>query len=353
MKKSKFLILALFVSLMLILSACVPGPRVTGSPGITLSEERVFVSYGPFVYGLDPETGNQNWTFPEESSNQIVFYAPPLITDDALYVGDLDNNFYKVNIESEDAAWTFTGASGYFIGKAAESEGVVYAPCNDGSLYALDENDGNLLWSFKTGHYIWTQPQVSADAVFIGSMDHSVYAISKDGEELWSFDMGGAVTGAPILSPDASVLFAGSFADKMVALDASSGNMLWTFDTQDSVWGNVILVEGLLYFSDSAGNLYALNAGDGSPEWQTETAGKIVGGLSALPDGFALATENGVVRAFNFDGSPKWEATLDGEIFQAPAVNQNFLVAGIVNGENLVYGFNLTGVQLWSTTPEN
>jgi len=44
---------------------------------------------------------------------------------------------------------------------------------------------------------------------------------------------------------------------------------------------------------------------------------------------------------------------LDGEIFQAPAVNSNTLVVGTINGDNLVYSFNLTGAQLWSTTPED
>lgn len=183
-------------------------------------------------------------------------------------------------------------------------------------------------------------------------MDHFVYAISASGEEIWSTDLQGAVVGSPLISEDGSKLYAGSLAEQLVALNATNGETLWTFDTEASVWGTSILVDGTLYFADSGGNIYALEAENGDPIWQTEYAGKVVGGLTAISDGLVLATEEGVVKAFNYDGTPKWEATLDGEIFQAPAANNEYLVAGTINGDNLIYGFNLTGVQLWSTTPE-
>ena len=43
MKKTHRLLLMIFVSLTLTLSACVPGPRVTGAPGLALGEETAFL----------------------------------------------------------------------------------------------------------------------------------------------------------------------------------------------------------------------------------------------------------------------------------------------------------------------
>lgn len=352
MKKSHYLIIAVFLGLTFILSACVPGPRTVGSPGLSVSGENVFVSYSSFVYSLDIESGSVDWHFPDEADNQVVFYAPPLVTEEFVYVGDLANNFHKIDIETGQAQWTFSGAKGFYIGQAAEEGGTVYAPSNDGSLYAINA-DGELLWSFETGHYLWSQPQLTEDGIYFGSMDHFVYGLSKNGDQLWSMEMGGAVIGSPVLSEDGTVLYVGSVGNEMVAMDTSSGDLLWTLETEDSVWGRGILADGRLYFADSGGTLYALNPADGMPLWQTEFSGSVVGGLTAITDGFVLATEEGLVKAFNFDGSPKWESSLAGEIFQAPAVNDDFILAGTVNGENLVYAFNLSGVQLWSTTPEN
>ena len=355
MKRSRILVLFVFVALAFVLSACVPGPRVVGTPGVTLSEEMVYVSYQNFVYGLDTQSGSVTWHYPEEANNQVVFYAQPTVSGEFVYVGDLANNFHKLSAENGEAEWTFSDAKGFYMGQAAVDDGIVYAPSNDGSLYALD-SEGNLLWSFKTGHYIWAQPQISADAVFVGSMDHFAYGLTKDGQELWSYQMNGAVVGSLQLNEDGSRLYVGSIAGEMVALDTQTGRAVWTFDgggDLESVWGKPLYNDGSLYFADSTGQLFALNAEAGTPDWQIEFGGSVVGGITVIADGLALTTSDGLVKAFNFDGSPKWEATLDGESFQEPVANEEMLVAGTINGENLLYGFNLTGVQLWSTTPEN
>ena len=335
----------------ILLSACMPGPRVTGAPGVSADEDMVFVAYGSFVYGLDITDGSKVWSYPEKANSQIVFYAQPLVSGDYVYVGDLAKTFHKLDRQTGAAIWMFTDAEGFFLAKAAEEDGIIYAPCNDGALYALD-NNGNLLWKFDTGHYLWSQPQIVDDVIYLGSMDHFIYAISKDGQEIWSVEMDGAIVGAPLVNTDGNALYVGSMDEKMVALDLSNGDILWTFDTEASLWGESLLVENALYFADSGGQIYALDVESGEAFWQTEYTGNVVGGLSIIEDGFVMATEEGVLKAFNFDGSPKWEATLDGEIFQAPAISNDYIVVGTVGGEKLVYGFNQTGVQLWSTTPE-
>lgn len=351
MKKSHILIITILTGLTLILSACVPGPRVTGSPGFAISDDNVFVSFRNFVYRLDASSGSVDWHYPEEGSNQVVFYAEPLITEDFVYVGDLANNFHKIDIETGKGVWTFSDSNGFFIGQAAEKDGVVYAPSDDGNLYAIDE-DGNLLWPFKTGHYLWSQPQVTDEAIFLGSMDHFVYAITMDGEELWSYEMEGAVVGSPLISEDGNTLFAGSIGNDFVALDTSNGDELWTYQSEDSIWGSPAFSNGLVYLADVGGNLYALDPENGELAFQKDFEGSSVGGITVINDGIVLATEQGVVKAFNFDGSPGWEATLDGEIFQEPVANDEFVVVGTINGENLVYAFSLTGVQQWSRTEE-
>ncbi len=351
MKKSHIVLLISLLGLTLLVSACVPGPRVTDSPGLALTDDAVFVAFGNYVFSLDVTDGAVNWGYPENASTQIVFYAPPLVTDDAVFVGDLAKNFYKLDRQTGQVEWTFTDSVGFYLGQAAESDGIIYVPNNDGNLYALD-TDGNLLWSFETGQYLWSQPQVSGDTVYIGSMDHFVYALSKNGEQIWSSELGGAVTGAPLLNEEGAVLYAGSMGNQMVALDTATGDILWSYDTEDAVWGTAILVDGRLYFADSAGNIYAVDAESGEALWQTEYADSIIGGLTAVEDGFVIGTQGGVVKAYDFEGRPMWEASLDGKIYQSPLANSDFLVAGTLEGENLIYGFNQAGVQLWSTTPE-
>lgn len=342
------------LGLAVILSSCVSGPRVTGTPGISISDETIVVAYGPYVFGLDADSGSVIWQYPDRRDNKVVFYATPLITDSAVYIGDLANNFHKLDITDGDVEWTFSEANGYYLGQAAESNGVVYAPSNDGNLYAIDQ-DGSLLWAFETGHYIWAQPLITEDTIFVASMDHSVYAITKKGEEIWSAKMAGAVVSAPVLNDDGSVMYVGSLGKEIEALDTSTGESLWTYDANqslESVWGSPILLEDVLYFVDSSSQLFALDTNDRTPVWQSNVSGTVVSGLTLLDDGLALATQEGTLKVVNLDGSPKWEATLDGEIYQAPAVNGDIVVAGVLKGDNLLYAYSLTGAQRWSTTPD-
>lgn len=353
MKKNKIMILAILFGLTLILSACVPGPRVTGTPGISVAEEMAFVSYGNFLYRLDIESGSVEWHYPDEASTKVVFYAPPLVTESFVFVGDLANQFHKINKETGAEIWTFSGANGYFIGKAAEYDGMVYAPSNDGYLYALDE-DGDLLWSFETGHYIWAQPLIQDGTIYVGSMDHFMYALSMQGEEIWSVEMKGAVVSSPALSEDGSTIYVSSLGNELAALDTSNGESRWSFEVNDSIWGHPILVDETLYLADSSGNVHAIDATNGEEQWQKKVSGSVIGGLTAFEDGFLLATEEGLIKAFDFSGNSLWEENLDGEAYQAPVTNGQIVVAGTIEGENLLYGFDiLDGNQLWSTTPEN
>jgi len=351
MKKSHVLLIGILVGLTFILSACVPGPRVSGTPGISLSGEQAFVAYGNFVYGMNAASGNVEWHFPEEANNQVLFFAPPHATEDYVYVGDVAKNFYKIDKETGTSVWTFTDAKGYYIGQANEANGMVYAPSNDGNLYALDAQ-GNLQWVFETGHFLWSQPQIGTDAIYQSSMDKFVYAISEDGEELWSTELAGAVVGAPTLSEDESRLFVGSIGNDMVAIDTADGSIIWTFTPEDSVWGQALLVDETLYFADSSGILYMLDPANGEQKERLEFTDPIIGGLTVLPDGIALVTETGTIKTLAYDGTPRWEAGISGNVFQKPVASDEYLMVSAIDGDNLVYAYNLTGTQVWSTTPE-
>ena len=175
---------------------------------------------------------------------------------------------------------------------------------------ALDEN-GKLLWQFDTGHYLWSQPQIVDDVIYLGAMDHFVYAISKDGEELWSAEMGGAVVAAPKISADGSILYVGSMHEQMDALDTSNGDVLWSFDTENSIWGEALLVENTLYFADSGGKIYALDAETGDPVWQTEYSGNVVGRPRSYRRRLCVDDRRGRCQSLSIlmaarNGKPRW-----------------------------------------------
>jgi outer membrane protein assembly factor BamB len=362
MKKTRILIFTAILGISLALSGCVPGPRVTGAPGLDISDDLVFVAYGPFTYAMNLETKAVAWHFPDEANSRVVFYAQPLVQDGFAYVGDLANNFYKIDVETGNEVWTFSEAKGFFVGHAAIEDDMVFAPSNDGHVYKINAN-GEEEWRFETGHYVWAQPQLTEDQVYIASMDHLLYAVAKDtGQENWSYEMQGAIISPPVISENGEVLYIGSIGKEMVALSTSETikddeRVLWAFNDDgklESIWGRSILHENTLYFADSSGNIYALDAETGKPVWQSpiEFSGSIIGGLTQVEDGFVFASEEGDIQKYNFDAVLVWQRSIEGEIFQAPVVNGEYLVIGALEAEELVHVFDLAGNPVWSDTPE-
>ena len=59
-------------------------------------------------------------------------------------------------------------------------------------------SNGQLTWSFTTGSVVLSSPAVASGIVYVGSYDHSVYALNAtSGAKLWSFATGGEVYSSP------------------------------------------------------------------------------------------------------------------------------------------------------------
>src|SRR2546430_16522271 len=79
---------------------------------------------------------------------------------------------YPANVSSLKKAWTYT------TGDAIESSpvvagGIVYIGSKDHTLYALDARTGAEIWSYTTGGAIYSTPTVVNDVVYIGSRGES------------------------------------------------------------------------------------------------------------------------------------------------------------------------------------
>jgi outer membrane protein assembly factor BamB len=133
-------------------------------------------------------------------------------------------------------------------------------------------NVGNLglKWRFKTGDTIWSSPAVVDGVVYVGSLDHHLYALDADtGHKLWSFTAGDLVQTSPAVAN--GIVYFGSWDDNVYALNAHTGKLLWKFVTGGHVLSSPTVAEGVVYVGSWDGNLYALNAKTGARLWSYQT----------------------------------------------------------------------------------
>ncbi len=248
--------------------------------------------------------------------------------------------------------WTFT-TGGWVLTAPVMVDGVVYVGSDDGSLYALAADSGELLWSFATGDAIRSVPTVVDGTVYFGSNDNHLYAVdAATGEELWRHDTGDWVQYSPAVGNGMVYFPARSEWDRTVhAVDAGTGEVVWVAEPPypieqrltPTVRGDRVYAQGADY-----GTFYALDAATGGVEWQAEVGGYVESAPTVL-DGVVYLTV--INQAYAFDeatGELIWSVNTEefpAKDFPALVVDGIYYLAP----NDYVYGLDAaTGEELWS-----
>lgn len=348
----RWTLLVMMLAASLLLSACSSASRIAASswPGFTVDGETVFVSQGDAVRAFKLENGNLIWRYPVEAERGITFFAPPVVKDGNVVVGDYQNSVYSLSSTQGALNWKFTDAEKRFIAPGLVVDELILLPSADYRLYALTD-DGRLAWTFdESREALWAQPVYDGEKVYVASMDHSLYALEVTADrvrKLWALDVGGAMVSKPALDEDGN-LYVGTMTYQVIAV-SPTGKEIWRFDTQGAVWATPVVHEGLLFFGDVSGTIYALNTRDGSVAWTITTDGPVIGSGALLEDGIAFGVEKAGVQAVNFKGTKLWSHPVDGEIQAGLVQAGDFVLVGITNGEDLMIALDpANGNERWS-----
>jgi len=375
-KHHRFLLVLTVLAAAVLLSACGSAPAESW-PGVTLDAESqtAYVAHGTHLYQVNVTNGQEVWRFPTEAG-RTNFYAPPLHTDNGeLLVGGYDHLFYSIKPGSEQPNWTFTGAADRYVGKPLVMGETVFAPSADNHLYALGLQDGVKRWDFAAGHSLWAAPVADSDVLYQASMDHHVYALNvQDGSVAWdSGDLGGQIVAAPAVHSNGSRLYTAIFGSKvddparssqLIALDAATGKVAWNLPIAGWVWATPALHEDTLYFGDTAGYFYAVDAQQGQLRWKYPQSGEpksqtgILGAPAIAGERVYFGTEAGMLTALNLaDGSMLWEKGpwdqgKTGQIYASLHSADNLILIAPTNYDNgILMAVDLDGNFKWQFLP--
>ena len=145
------------------------------------------------------------WTFEpvmEEGKRRLPIDATPVISGGVVYVGNKEGRFFAINLEDGSLLWEFK-ADGPVSGPAAVFGDQVFFGDNYGLFYALKTADGSEAWRFETDDQIEGGVNVlqSDDGlvrVFFGSNDFYLYCLNAEsGEMLWKHETQNMVVATP------------------------------------------------------------------------------------------------------------------------------------------------------------
>jgi outer membrane protein assembly factor BamB len=165
---------------------------------------------------------------------------------------------------------------------------------------------------------------------------------------------GGCFASASVVDGKLYTADTGSANGKLHALDAATGQGLWTFPSDalpgDHAWTSPPVANGVVYFGVNRPIpvVYAVNATSGQEIWHhTGPVANIVSSPALENGRIYVAFTDGTIRALDAtNGHPIWSVTHPGGAYSSPAIADGRLYIAIHNSGLLALDAN-TGSQLW------
>ena len=212
------------------------------------------------------------------------------------------------------------------------------------------------IWTSDTtgGGAVYSAPVMIEDKVFFGTYDGCFKAVDAyTGELVWDQYIGEwyYYMGIPAYY-DGMVYITyaeeSTYLYTISAFDADTGSKIWTRHTVGFCSrSTLVAADGVVYTGDSAGNIYAYDAYDGTELWVYGCGYQIVQGPSLI-DGLIVAGSygSGELFALDLDGNLVWSVMLS-QIISAASGGLGMVFVGDYYGT--LYALeSQTGTTLWS-----
>ncbi|MFH1908034.1 MAG: PQQ-binding-like beta-propeller repeat protein [Chloroflexota bacterium] len=275
------------------------------APVLTPDGQLIVGGYDYILYSLNPQNGQVNWQF-EAARDRWV--GSVLVANDLIYAPNADYNLYAFNLKGE-FQWKFATRQAIWATPVTDGQRV-YLGSLDRKVYAVDARTGKLVWDKTLTGAILGSPVLGGDGqLYVMTFGGTVFALdTANGEQLWKFAAGNFVWSAPVLSN--GELYFGDSNGNFYALNASTGAKDWSLQPSSPILGAPLVAGDHILFGTEAGNLYAVDT-QGQNTWNLTVSGKLYGAPVAGSDLILVAPVEGqsLLIALDQTGTQKWAFT--------------------------------------------
>jgi outer membrane protein assembly factor BamB len=219
--------------------------------------------YNGYVYGITFNSGNI--TAIQSSSGTTVWQMNldgkidtiPTIGNGILVIGySNQNQITAISTATNTTLWNFI-TNGVVAASPAYDNGRFFFGTLGGSFYCVSEN-GQLVWKNPIGSAIETTPAIAYGMVFFGADDGTLYALnSTNGNLVWQHNAGSELISPPAAASN-GILYQATTSGVLYAFNATNGAELWTFPIGAGVTASPVLDNGYLFLVDSNGVVHAI-----------------------------------------------------------------------------------------------
>jgi outer membrane protein assembly factor BamB len=241
-------------------------------------------------------------------------------------------------------------------GGIAYDAGKIFVTSGFGVVHCMDAATGREIWHHDIGMPIINAPVVSGGRVFFSTYDNHFYALAEsDGRQLW--DHQGIAEPAGILVSNSAAVSGETVivpytSGEIFALQAQNGQVSWSevlsrsgqvtaLSQLDDVAGRPVIDRGVIYAISQSGVMAAINANSGERMW-TRDVGGIQTPWAAGDYVYVLDNDNRVLCLTRKEGRVRWVHQLpewddpddkrDRLVWAGPVLVSNRLIVTSSNG---------------------
>ncbi len=222
----------------------------------------------------------------------IVSYSSPIVAGDQAFIS-----------HSNGLVTAFDLSPNFAVQSDGSALPTFYAPTKSAAK----------AWQFRTNGSVYSSPAFAVSnfvrRVFVGTTSGTVYALKANavdpqGEQLWRADLGGAFFASPIVADVTGVgptLFVAAVTGDVYALNAIDGSVRWKIAMPGQVLASPVFdtPKQRLYLVDMRGNIRAFVASTGGVLWNRGSQNSFHATPALQGDVLYVVGRNGIVRSID------------------------------------------------------
>ena len=298
------------------------------------------------------------WTFRAHA----LLEFPPAIAYSRIYIVNNSGTVFALHQQSGKVLWKYRthrcSAASPAVGNHLVFVSLLNKPpCNashgvDGKVIAFDAEAGRIRWQRTIGPSE-SSPLVADGMVIVGDWSHDIYAFTAaSGNLRWHFKAGGLVKGA--ISQSGNRVYFGAYDTHVYALDLHTGKQIWRASSQPRIgrtgtfYANAAVAYGRVYIGATDGKMYSFGATTGKLRWSNGTGDFIYSSAAVWRGNVLVGSYDGYFYSFDAaTGDVRWRFHAGAKISGSASVIDGVVYFSTLSGRT--FGLNArNGKLVWS-----
>ena len=298
------------------------------------------------------------WTF----RAQALLEFPPVVAYSRIYIVNNAGTVFALHQQNGKVLWKYRthrcSAASPAVGNHLVFVSLLNKPpCNashgvDGKVIAFDAETGRIRWQRTIGPSE-SSPLFADGMVIVGDWSHDIYAFTAaSGNLRWHFKSGGLVKGA--ISQSGNRVYFGAYDTHVYALDLHTGKQIWRASSQPRIgrtgtfYANAAIAYGRVYIGATDGKMYSFGATTGKLRWSNGTGDFIYSSAAVWRGNVLVGSYDGYFYSFDAaTGDIRWRFHAGAKISGSASVIDGVVYFSTLSGRT--FGLNArNGKLVWS-----